>query len=201
MLKKNILEGMLSGLMISIGGSVFLACDNRYIGAVLFTVALLTICMFGFSLYTGKIGFVVNDTSKTNVQAVFSGLLGNFIATLIFGLLIWAALPNLHEAAAKACETRLMQSLLQTLLRSVFCGVLMYVAVWIYREKKSVVGILFCVPTFIIAGFEHSIADMFYFSLAGFFSFSSLLFIILVVLGNTLGGMIIPLVQKLVNKK
>ena len=73
----------------------------------------------------------------------------------------------------------------------------MYSAVWIYREKKTVTGILFCIPVFILAGFEHSVADMFYFALAGLFTARAAVFIILVVLGNSLGGMFIPAILSL----
>ena len=55
-------------------------------------------------------------------------------------------------------------------------------------------GILFCIPVFVLSGFEHSIADMFYFALAGaMFRPGSLLFLFLVVLGNSAGGLFIPL--------
>ena len=74
----------------------------------------------------------------------------------------------------------------------------MFVAVWSYREKKTIVGILFCIPVFVLSGFEHSIADMFYFSLAGtVFRPESLLFLLLVILGNSLGGLFIPCLQLL----
>lgn len=195
MLRKNVPDGFLAGLMVAIGGSVFLACDNRYAGAVLFSVALLSICMFGFSLYTGKIGFVVENHSKSNITEVACGLLGNLIGTLVFGLLVSYALPNLHKAAFAACERRLTQLPMETFVRGVFCGVLMYTAVWIFHKKKSISGILFCVPVFILAGFEHSVADMFFFALAELFTLRAAMFILLVVAGNTLGGMLIPLVQ------
>ncbi len=55
----KILSGISAGILISIGGSVFLACDNKYVGAVMFSVALLCICLKGYSLYTGKIGFIL----------------------------------------------------------------------------------------------------------------------------------------------
>ena len=48
-------RGVLAGLMISIGGYVYLGCENRVVGAVFFTVGLITITLFGFDLYTGKI--------------------------------------------------------------------------------------------------------------------------------------------------
>ena len=188
---------VLAGVMVSIGGTVLLSCDNRYVGAGLFCVALLAICYFGFNLYTGKVGFLLADHSPANLRVTFLGLLGNLCGTLLMGLLIYAALPQLREAALAACEKRLTQLPLQTLLRGCFCGVLMYVAVWIYREKSSMTGVFFCIPVFVLAGFEHSIADMFYFALAGLFNIRALAFILLVVLGNSLGGLLIPAVQSL----
>ena len=74
---------------------------------------------------------------------------------------------------------------------------LMYTAVWSFRERKTPLGILFCIPVFVLSGFEHSIADMFYFALAGLFRLQSLWFLLLVVLGNSLGGLFIPFLQRL----
>ena len=196
MLKNQLIDGVLAGCMVSLGGAVLLSCDNRYIGALLFCIALLSICYFGFNLFTGKVGFLVADHSAPALSGAGLGLLGNFIGTLLFGLLIGLALPQLREAAVAACEKRLTQLPLQTLLRGCFCGVLMYIAVWIYKEKQNVLGIFLCIPVFVLSGFEHSIADMFYFSLAGtVFRPQSLLFLLLVVIGNSIGGMFIPLIQ------
>ena len=195
--KAPLLDGVLAGLMVSIGGTVLLSCDDRVAGAVLFCVALLAICCFGFNLYTGKVGFLLRSHSKKELSAAYLGLFGNFLGTLAAGLMLAAALPALRETALLACEKRLTQLPLQTLARGFFCGVLMYAAVWIYREKKSITGIVFCVPAFIIAGFEHSIADMYYFAAAGLFSWQSAVFLLLVILGNSLGGLFIPAVQAL----
>ena len=198
MLRRDLIDGVLAGCLVSIGGTVLLSCDNRYAGALLFCIALLSICWFGFNLYTGKVGFLALDHGKKALSTATIGLLGNFLGTLLMGFLIFRALPALREAALAACEKRLTQLPLQTLLRGCFCGVLMFVAVWSYREKKTIVGILFCIPVFVLSGFEHSIADMFYFSLAGtVFQGRSLLFLLLVVLGNSLGGLFIPCLQLL----
>ena len=202
MLRRDLIDGVLAGCLVSIGGTVLLSCDNRYLGALLFCIALLAICWFGFNLYTGKVGFLALDHSGKSLRTAYIGLLGNFLGTLAMGFLIALALPALREAALAACEKRLTQLPLQTFLRGCFCGVLMYIAVWTFREKKTVVGILFCIPVFVLSGFEHSIADMFYFSLAGtVFQAKSLLFLLLVVLGNSLGGMAIPLLQLLGGKE
>ena len=197
MLRGSLIDGVLAGAMVSIGGAVLLSCDNRVVGAVLFCIALLSICWFGFNLYTGKVGFLMADHSRAAMTQAFVGLLGNALGTLLFGLLIAAALPPLREAALAACGKRLMQLPWQTLLRGFFCGVLMYTAVWVYCERKTPLGILFCIPVFILSGFEHSIADMFYFALAGLFRLQSLWFLLLVVLGNSLGGLFIPFLQRL----
>jgi len=190
-------DGILAGVMVSIGGAVLLSVDNRYIGAALFSIALLVICYFGFNLYTGKVGFLWNTHNRAALSMAFLGLLGNLLGTVLVGVLLAAALPQLREAALAACEKRLTQLPLQTVIRGFFCGILMYSAVWIYREKKTVTGILFCIPVFILAGFEHSVADMFYFALAGLFNVKAIGFILLVVLGNSLGGVFIPAVQSL----
>ena len=197
MLRRDLIDGVLAGCLVSFGGTVLLSCDNRYLGALLFCIALLSICWFGFNLYTGKVGFLLADHSRTNLSLTFTGLLGNALGTLLFGLLIAAALPQLREAALAACGKRLTQLPWQTLLRGFFCGMLMYTAVWSFRERKTPLGILFCIPVFVLSGFEHSIADMFYFSLAGLFRLQSLWFLLLVVLGNSLGGLFIPFLQRL----
>ena len=73
-----------------------------------------------------------------------------------------------------------------------FCGVLMFIAVYVYKENKSIVAIIFAIPTFILCGFEHSVADIGYFAIANMFSLDIVLFILLVVIGNTIGSMILP---------
>ena len=55
MLRRDLIDGVLAGCLVSIGGTVLLSCDNRYLGALLFCIALLSICWFGFNLYTGKV--------------------------------------------------------------------------------------------------------------------------------------------------
>ena len=192
MLKRDLALAFAAGVFISIGGTVFLSCDDRYIGAVLFTVALMSICYLGLYLYTGKIGYLVTAHAKQDVQTILLTLLGNLLGTLTCGLLLPVAKPALTEKAAALCAPKLTMSPLAVLITAFFCGVLMYTAVSIYREKKSPIGILFCVPVFILSGFEHSIADMFYLFAARAFTGRAVLFLVLVVIGNTLGGMLLP---------
>ena len=64
--KIPLLDGVLAGLIVSIGGAELLSCENRIAGAVLFSVALLAICYFSFNLYTGKVGFCCATTQGLN---------------------------------------------------------------------------------------------------------------------------------------
>jgi len=186
---KNTVNGILAGTMIAIGGTVFLSLaeSNKIAGAILFAVALLCICIQGYSLYTGKIGFILSDYSKNAMSVLWFGLLGNLIATIVFGLAISYALPSLYTVASVLCKAKLTQAWFSTLIRSIFCGMLMYQAVSIFK-KGSLAGVFFCVPVFILAGFEHSIANVFYFAVARSLSFDTLIYIIIVVVGNSLGG-------------
>lgn len=190
---RKIFSGIAAGIMIAIGGSVFLSCDTKWVGAILFSVALLTICYQGYALFTGKIGFIPEKHDKEAVSVLLLGLLGNFIATVVLGLTLRYAVPNIGTAAEAACAARMEQALVQTLIRAIFCGILMYTAVSIYRDHKTITGILFCIPVFILSGFEHSIADMFYFAAAGMISGHVILFILIVLVGNAIGGMLFPI--------
>ena len=199
MLKKT-LSGLSAGLLITIGGSVFLACENRYVGAVMFSVALLCICLKGYALFTGKVGFLPEKHGKEELSVLLLGLLGNAVGTILGGWLIRAGLPKLGEAAETLCQAKLLQTPGQTLIRAVFCGILMYLAVSIYRDQKKEIGILFCIPVFILSGFEHSIADIFYFAASGMVSLKAFAFLWIVIAGNSLGGMLLPALQRLGGK-
>lgn len=199
---KKICDGLMAGILISIGGAVFLSCDNKYIGAVLFTVALLCICIKGYSLYTGKIGFLLSNHKKEDNSALFLGLFGNAAATVICGFGLRYALPETFGGKAnEICTAKLAQAMPETLIRGIFCGILMYLAVSIFREKNNVIGIVFCIPVFILSGFEHSIADIFYFAASGIFDIKGTLFIFNVILGNTIGALILPFLSLAGKKK
>ncbi len=192
---KLIIDGIKAGIMIAIGGSVFLSCENRYIGAILFSVALLCICLKGYSLFTGKVGYLPENHSKEAVKILLCGLLGNIVSTILLGYAVSFANPALGEVAAGICEAKLSQEALQTFVRAFFCGVLMYMAVNTYREKGTLAGIFFCVPVFILAGFEHSIANMFYFGASGIINMDSIIYLAVVIAGNSVGGMAMPILN------
>jgi len=194
---RGIIDGVFAGILVSIGGTALLSCESSVIGAVLFSIALLVICYRGYSLYTGKIGYMVLSHTKQDLFALLTGLLGNLIGTALCGFAVGYALPDRAAKAATMWGNKMLIAYPAVFVRAIFCGILMYLAVAIWKDKKSTLAIFFCVPVFILSGFEHSIADLFYFFAAGEWSGKGILFLLIVLLGNTVGGMLFPLLGKL----
>ncbi len=201
---RNMANGLLAGILISIGGGVFLACYgdgslvSRTIGSLFFSVALLCICYKKYSLYTGKIGYILEQHGKADISVLLWGLVGNILATVPVGLLMRYAIPSMGTAADVVCAAKLSQDWWQTLVRGIFCGFLVYLAVTIFRDKNSTQAILIGIPTFILSGYEHSIADMFYFGAAGVLNADAILFLALVVLGNSIGAVLMAVLERIV---
>ncbi len=208
-ISKKIIDGFLAGMLISLGGAVYLACRfgltespavpyyGQYVGALLFSMALLCICMRGYALYTGKIGLLPASHTKEDVSVLLLCLLGNVLGTVAFGYLIAYLFPHLKESAALLCGEagKLGQGYHMGLLRAFLCGILVYLAIDLYRNNHSALGIVLCIPAFILSGYEHSIADMFYFAASGIASIEAFLYLMLIVLGNSAGALLIPLLQ------
>ena len=72
-----------------------------------------------------------------------------------------------------------------------------------FKKSKADIGkyviLILCVGTFIVCGFEHSIADAFYFSLSENF-LETIPALLLITLGNTIGGLIFPAIYLLIKK-
>lgn len=187
---KCLVRAILAGMMIGIGGCVYLGCEVKWVGAILFAVGLFTIFSFRLDLYTGKVGYLF-DNDRSYIPYLLVVILGNFIGCLILGLMMpLDAAVNLANAKLDNYEFLLV------LFKGVLCGMLMFIAADCYKNTKSFIATFVCVPVFILAGFEHSIADMFYFCSAGAFSVESLVFIITVLIGNAIGGFLIPVCRK-----
>ena len=195
-----LINSILAALMIIIGCVVYLQVGGIF-GAILFSFALLTICSRGYHLYTGRVGLVSISTGiKIWEKFLYCTviLLLNFVFTYLFGTFIRNAGIGV-EVAQQMCAAKLAKSALETFVDGFLCGVIMYVAVQIFLENKSVFGILIGVPVFIMSGFEHSIADMGYLSIAGYWKQDKVVpFILLVIAGNTLGSIFVALGESIV---
>lgn len=199
---KTFLESILAGICIGIGGTVFLSVENRIAGSFLFTIGLFVICTRGFALFTGKVGYIP-ENKPSYILTVLLIWCGNFMGTGMTALLLrMTRISGLSERAASLVDTKLADTPLSILILAVFCGMLMFIGVDGFKTLSDIgryIAVFMSVSVFILCGFEHCIANMFYFFLAGSWSLKMLGYLLLMTAGNALGGMLIPLVRKAVS--
>lgn len=192
-----LIKSIFAGIMIGIAGTVYLRVDNNIVGALLFSIGLLVICMYGMNLYTGKIGYIL--INKLNyIYELLITILGNFIGTfLVARLVLLTRFKSVSDKAVDLVNLKLSDNLLSIFILAVLCGILMYIAVNNYKKINNEIGkyscIFMCVMVFILSGFEHSIANMYYISVANLLSLKSLLYILIMILGNSVGSILIAL--------
>lgn len=223
-LLKSFLLAIAAGLCIGIGGILNLVCisaGNGVLGGILFSIGLLTICMFGFKLFTGQVGYLfAKENKKEFLLHLLIFYVGNFIgaAGLGFLLRITAVVDSteLVETATHLAEHKLVdlgtgivgQDFYSVLILAFFCGLLVFFAVDMFAREKApaafrVLAVITLVSAFVIAGFEHCIADMFYLSFANTFEHffgETLLSIVCGSTGNILGAFSGYFIVKLTKK-
>ena len=202
---KIIVRAILAGAMISIGGTIYLVCESKMLGAFLFSIGLYAICSFGFNLYTGKIGYVIDNKPKYLIELLFT-LIGNLIGTIGCGYLLFLTRQGdkLRLAANTICETKLNDNLLSIFILSIFCGIIMYLAVDLFKRLNDFgryMGIFMGITVFILAGFEHCVANMYYFSAANMWTWKTILYVLVMVAGNSVGSILLALGMKYGLKK
>ena len=143
-----------AALLIALGDYVLLKIGSP-IGPFLFALGLLGVCYMGQNLFTGKCGFLFAD--HIPIGELLLILLGNLAAGWIFGWVFSLADPALIPAAAEKIAS--WEFSLAFFLKACLCGVVMYVAVLLYR-KGTPLGILFGIPLFIFCGLQHCIANV-----------------------------------------
>ena len=201
-----IIKGIYAGILIGMGGIAYLAIDNKIVGSFIFSFGLLTVCMYSFNLYTGKIGYLLKNKLSYIIELLLS-LIGNFIGTFIVGSVMrLTRFSGYVEKAQNLVNIKLDDSLLSIFILAIFCGIIMYIAVNNYKKGKDVIGkyitIFMGVMAFILCGFEHCVANMFYFSIAGVYSFKMFYYLLVMILGNSIGSFIIAYYDlKLKDKK
>lgn len=192
----TLLSAVLAGAMISIGGTVNLSLDNRVLGACFFSIGLFFVVSMQLWLFTGKVGWVCQRGGRYALQLVLT-LAGNLIGTLCVALLLRCtrAADGLIARAAELCQTKLADSLPSLFVLALFCGVLMYIGVAGFQTFSDALGrygaVFLAVTVFILSGFEHCIANMYYYSMAGVWGDSrAWLTMAVMVLGNAVGSVL-----------
>lgn len=194
------LRAVMTGFAIGIGGSVYLSCDNKYMGAFLFGTGLFVILSFGFNLFTGKVGYAVENKPSYIIDLILIWL-GNLTGTAIMGgMILCTRIASIGEKAAEICSVKFNDSLLSIFILAIFCGMLMFIAADGFKKIENPVGkmlaVFLPVMAFILSGYEHCIANMFYFTIAKVWSANTVLYLLVMTMGNAVGGMFIPFVKK-----
>lgn len=182
---------ILAGIMIAIGGIVYLEIGG-IIGAFLFSMGLLAVLNFKLELFTGKAGLLAtNEIDWRDLSRIW---VGNFIGTLITASVMASTSKGtiLAEKAAQIVNVRLANTAIDNLIYGIFCGILMYSAVKIFALSNGYpLYAMLPVVIFIVSGFNHCVADMFYLSM-GCNSFTDFTVLIPTTIGNLVGTNIIP---------
>ena len=190
-MKTNILKSLLAGIFIGLGAYVYIACINKgnaFVGSALFSLGLLCVFVLKANLFTGKIGSIKME--KDSIVSLLIMLLFNFIGISIVALL---ALPNgkIVEECIKIVNAKMEKEIYQVLIDAFFCGIIIQIAVMLYQNTKSNYLVTISIMVFILCGFEHCIANLFYFVVAFEFSGMGLLYFVLYILGNSIGAILI----------
>lgn len=196
---KLFIPSILAGISISLAGFIFLSVDNKYLGSVLFTLGLFLVCTRSYNLYTGKVCYC---KTIQNIKDLLIIILGNFIGTNIIGLLLRCTryATSLTTKANSIIDIKLSDNLLSLFILAIICNVFIFVAVDGYKKSKDNVSkylsLFFGVIGFVITGTEHVVADMFYFAMAGNYTSKAFLVLLIVFLGNTIGGRLYSLIEE-----
>ncbi len=190
--RQMFIKAIYAGFMIGIGGMIYLSVDNKVIGALLFSFGLLTIVAQGFYLYTGKVGFIKSIREVLDMLIIIAGnLVGTFIAACM------SRAAGLSISSLELTARKLDNSLLHIFLLSILCGVMMYLAIDNHKRAKNLLFIIAPVMIFILVGFEHSIANMFYFHLAACYTPKAFGYLAVMLLGNGIGAKVFDLKELL----
>ncbi len=177
---------VLAGMAIGIAGICNLA-SGGIIGAALFAFALSAIVCSKWILFTGRAGFFTNAKEFLDLALI---LLYNAIGVAL-AVYLSDAFVKLGENALRIVEIRKAAGL-GVFMPSILTGFIMTVSVKCAREKQWIPLVL-GIPTFVMCGFPHCVADIAYYCMAKDYPWSVWL---MSVAGNLVGCNLPTLLRK-----
>lgn len=189
---KMLVLSILAGIFIAFGGiasttaaaSIPLASVAKFVGAAVFPGGLTMVLLAGSELFTGNCLLTIPLLEKEiRISQMLKSwalvYIGNFIGSCLVGAAVvyshqlslfgnGLAVSVISTAAAK-CSL----SFGDAIIRGILCNFLVCIAVWISFAAKDVTGkiagLFFPIMIFVVCGFEHSVANMYYIA-AGIFA-------------------------------
>ncbi|OGS20583.1 MAG: hypothetical protein A3J83_02760 [Elusimicrobia bacterium RIFOXYA2_FULL_40_6] len=216
--------GAIAATVISSGGTLDPGISKFLAGSV-FSVGLMLVLIPGAELFTGNILMAIGliDRRFSTLKLLRNWILvylGNFLGALFMVWLIYYSglmgqgtfVNDSGQAAIAIADSKISLTFFQAFSRGVLCNMLVCLAVIMCIASKTVegkiFGIYFPIMTFILCGFEHSIANM-YLIPAGLALKGELWLrfldifknLIPVTIGNIIGGLVIVLLHPQTEKK
>ena len=214
---KYFLRAVMAGFFIDVAmiysnvvGNVFSGSApewGKFLGAFVFSIAVLLICLVGGELFTGNnlvMAFGAYDKSVSWGDAGKVWLvsyLGNFVGCLIFALIfVGAGASGTADYFAGFINNKLTIPMGQMFFRAILCNFFVCCGVLCGIKLKSEAGkflmIVMCISGFVVSGFEHCIANMGIFvtsfCLVDGLSIGLMLkSMVIVTLGNMIGGAVL----------
>ena len=181
------LSSVLAGVALSIGGIAFL-CTKQ---AIFFPIGLLIVCIYQLHLFTGKVPYA----KIHNIPKLFLIFIGNACGAFIIGRAFSYAKPSLTVYASDICKNKLAEGWAIIPL-AILCNIMIFIAVDVFKNKEillmcKIFILWMATTTFVVCGFEHCVANAFYFSLAGIFNLKTFLYLFNNMLWNAIGGILI----------
>lgn len=204
---KLFLSALFSGILVAIGGCVYLSSlgsaqlyVDAAVGALLLGVAFILIAAKGYALFTEKASSLADGPAADTATALLTVLLGNLVGSLLVGSLVALTMGDgLSQVAYYAVLSELADPWYLTLLLAFFGGLLLELAFSVYREKGSFLAVLLAAPALIMGELGYAVLFAFYFAASGFYGgLRSVGLLLLVILGNALGAALFPLLSRLV---
>lgn len=179
-----------AGAFVSMGAQFYLAVvhDSKlsfgmtgFIGGLAFNLGLVLIVLAGAELFTGNIlvslGAVQGRYPLSRVLRNW-GLVwtGNFIGALFMvTLFYWGGIPDMNGGliGAKTLSVAYTKAHLPwttAFIRGILCNIFVVLAVWVVYGGRTTIdriaAMILPIAAFVALGFEHSVANMFYFPMA-----------------------------------
>jgi formate transporter len=184
---------------------------QRLLGGLVFSLGLVLVSVAGAELFTGNnllaMAWAARRIGSAEVLRNWAlACAGNAVGAA--GLALLVALSgratlgggSLQRGVLGIAEAKAQLPLLQAFFSGMLCNVLVCMAVWMAMAGRSVadkvLAIVFPVTAFVALGFEHSIANLFYFPLAALWGAALpaadvLLRLVVVIAGNIAGGSVL----------
>src|SRR3990172_1529533 len=176
----------LAGAFISLGAMLFTVTvtqaelgfgPTRILGGVAFSLGLVLVVIAGAELFTGNTLIIMAWASRRVSTPLLLGnwvlvYAGNFAGAILTVLLVYASQQwefSDHQIGATALEVANQKANLgfgQAVALGILCNALVTLAVWLALSARGsidkIVSIVFPITAFVAAGFEHSVANMYF---------------------------------------